>query len=644
MRRFNTSLVGRIFSHFVVLALLMPTLTLALLSRATAQVATPTDFIAVVEFANRKEKGTEFGSRTSSAIIGELSKISNPNVELIPQETVQRAITTLGVASPPEQFANLMRVAQEARATKVVTGDVVDYRINRTSAGKSANVSIRVVVYDVASQLPVNGAAVLGTSTVRPDSTDDKALINDAILQAASTAVSEIRGRVLPYGTVLNTTTGAALINQGSRSGFKSGQTVIVKRNGLQVATAKVTDVEFDSSVVKPERVQKGIRPGDRVEVVFDVPEVLPGFASNGQPKTVGKRPHGNSSGLITTLLVLGLIGFLVSNKGSEGVSSVKAESYVDATLPSGTAAILISWSGDAFSNAGNTVAWQIWRNDFQDVPIGVVESNSARSYITRSTDSTTDTFNWTSSAGIVKPVPGCTTTFGGSSAGKQPLVIGAPYQFSVNVVQAVDENDIPGATGTGTTSTNTTTTSTTTTSTTTTATTASGTTSTSTATSATGNLMAPEVAPACYTVSDRQAAKGLATALTRPTLSKPDEGAQLQGNQLFSFIVTGSGAYAISLEAKLEFSSDLNFPKNRTYTVQKKQVTFGTSSFPTIDVSSTGLPSYIQNATTVYWRVGIRNTQDNPGPRSERSDWDRYVFSAPRSYKPPVGPPPPPR
>jgi hypothetical protein len=144
--------------------------------------------------------------------------------------------------------------------------------------------------------------------------------------------------------------------------------------------------------------------------------------------------------------------------------------------------------------------------------------------------------------------------------------------------------------------------------------------------------------------VSDRQSAKGIATALARPTLSKPDEGSQLQGNQVFSFIVTGSGAYAISLEAKLEFSDDLNFPQNHTYTVQKKQVPFGTSSFPTIDVSSTGLPSYIKNASTVYWRVGIRNTQDNPGPHPERSGWDRYVFSAPRSYKPPVGPPPPPR
>jgi hypothetical protein len=622
----------------------MPTLTLALLSRATAQVATPTDFIAVVEFVNRKETGTEYGSRTSSAIIGELSKIANPNVELIPKETIDRAIATLGVASPPQQFANLMRVGQEARATKLITGEVVDYRINKTSAGKSANVSIRVVVYDVASQLPVNGAVAMGTSTVRPDSTDDKALINDAILQAGSLAVSEIRGRVLPYGTVLNTTTGAALVNQGSRSGFKSGQMVIVKRNGIQVATAKVTDVEFDSSVVKPERVQKGIRPGDRVEVVFDVPEVLPGFALNGQPKTVGARKQGNSSGLITTLLVLGLIGFLVSNKGSEGVSSVKAESYVDATLPLGSAAILISWSGDAFSNAGNTVAWQIWRNDFQDVPIGVVESNGARSYVTRSTDQTTETFQWTSSAGIVKPVPGCTTTFGGSTAGKRPLVIGAPYQFSVNVVQAVDENDIPGANGTATTSTNTTATGGTATGGTATGATATGTTRTGTsATGVTGGLMAAEMAPACYTVSDRQSAKGLATALTRPTLSKPDEGAQIQGNQVFSFIVTGSGAYAISLEAKLEFSSDLNFPKNRTFTVQKKQVPFGTSSFPTIDVSSSGLPSYIQNATTVYWRVGIRNTQDNPGPRPERSDWDRYVFSAPRSYKPPVGPPPPP-
>jgi hypothetical protein len=111
----------------------------------------------------------------------------------------------------------------------------------------------------------------------------------------------------------------------------------------------------------------------------------------------------------------------------------------------------------------------------------------------------------------------------------------------------------------------------------------------------------------------------------------------------VFSFAITASSAFALQLEAKLEFSDQIDFPKNRIYTVQKKIVSVGTGSFPTVDVSSSSLPSYIKTATTVYWRVGVRNTQDKPGPKPERTWWERYVFSQPRAYKPPVGPPPPP-
>ena len=60
MRRFIVSLPGKAFSHLVILALLLPTLTFALLHRAVAQLAGKPGLV-IVEFRNLKSPGTSFG-------------------------------------------------------------------------------------------------------------------------------------------------------------------------------------------------------------------------------------------------------------------------------------------------------------------------------------------------------------------------------------------------------------------------------------------------------------------------------------------------------------------------------------------------------------------------------------------------------
>ena len=60
MRRFIASLPGKVFSHLVIWALVMPFITLALYARATAQVAVLPSW-AVTEFNNKKAAGTSFG-------------------------------------------------------------------------------------------------------------------------------------------------------------------------------------------------------------------------------------------------------------------------------------------------------------------------------------------------------------------------------------------------------------------------------------------------------------------------------------------------------------------------------------------------------------------------------------------------------
>jgi len=191
VRRFIATLPGRLLGQLLILALLLPTITLALSSRASAQVAVLPSW-AVVEFRNLKSPGTEFGRNAAAAVAGELAKTGQYDVT--PQESVQRAIETLGIASPPDVAVNLFRVAQEIRASTVVAGDIVDYRILNVGAGRQAVVQMQVSVYDVASGIRVNGAVVRGQSTIRPGDVTEEALVNDAIAKAPARRFVRSRG------------------------------------------------------------------------------------------------------------------------------------------------------------------------------------------------------------------------------------------------------------------------------------------------------------------------------------------------------------------------------------------------------------------------------------------------------------------
>jgi hypothetical protein len=107
---------------------------------------------------------------------------------------------------------------------------------------------------------------------------------------------------------------------------------------------------------------------------------------------------------------------------------------------------------------------------------------------------------------------------------------------------------------------------------------------------------------------------------------------------------VTGATGFNTQLEAVLEFSNDINFAQRNTAIVARKSTRVGPDSFPSVDVGSAAIPAAIRTAATVFWRVGIRNASDRPGVKPERNGWGAYVYSLSRTFKPPVGPPPPPQ
>lgn len=664
MRRFITSLLGKVISAWAIIALLLPSISLLWADRAFAQVAVQPS-MAVVEFQNQKSPGTGFGKLAAEAVTSQFTAVSQ-KYDVQPTELVNKAFQTLGIASPPVNKVNLFRVADELKVNYIVSGVISDYRIVSEGTSRHAIVAMSVVVYDVASETALNGASVSAESVSRPNSVDETTLVNDAINTAAQLAVREINGRSLPSATVLNTQVQTALINQGSRSGFEEGQNVIVTRGTQQVATATIADVEPDSSTIQLQHSFVGIQPGDKVHVVFTVPPVVTIGADNLTHRPRASRPVSSNASIISALLVVGLVVALLSN-GNGNATGAAANVTAEAELMNGNSGppgVRISWYPNVFYK-GNAIRsqWQIWRSDVSSGPILIAPGQD-----TSFDDQTVAQSN--TYAAYTAPSSG-TDCLPQTGIGFDPTALtpGIPYTYQVELLYALTQNDLPvnggtttttgttagggltGTTGTtgsitGTTGATTTGTTGTTTSTTTgtTGTTTTSTTTTTTTTTTAGNTGTNND---CYFISGRTNSQ-FATALFPPVLVQ-NSGNNGSVNYQFSSGTPQSSSQPITVQYVLEFSDQPFAPGNTNHIYVAGTYVSNVTSVLSIpadvwpsSTESTTAPSWAQNATTLYWRVGARDIIDSPGPLPDISTNQRYIFSTYQSISKPNVPPGP--
>ncbi len=636
MRRFIKTGTGQAISLFTIFALVLPLLTLIAGTRTAQAQLELRDTWAVVEFADRTKSEAGLGKTAAEFVNTEFAKLNRYDMALA--ETVNRFVTELGYQNPVGNQNELVRLGQSLQATTIVSGEVVDTRVVDTGSGKRGEVKLRVIVRDIASGTVVNGAALKGMSAVRTGDVDNGTLINDALAQAAFQAVSSINSNTLPKATVLNTTDKNALINQGSRSGFQNGQEVIVTRGQNQVASGTIADVEPDSAFVRVGKSVRGVQPGDRVQVVFKVPELKSGWTGGD---VVRDRKSGNASAIITVLLVLGLAVFLLGSGRSSNNNTITDLSA--SLLPPANdtrLAIQLSWRPDAFIKEPYRFQWQIWRNDVATGPIMVVDG--------RATSAVDDGLNT-----LIAPwydmrdaIPGLCNgpSGGGAAATPATLASGVPYQYSIELIYRTSALDSPDAGGngggttsggTGTTSGGTGTTSGGTGSTSGgTGTTSGGTGSTSGGTGSTsggtGSTSGSTGADYCYGVTPRKVMNSTITPFRQPTLTAPDDAVTLAVPTVFRFESMRRSGSTIPIEYILQFSSDPLFPSNNTLTVSRFTDTsaVGTVSTPGAVAVNQGFAG----VTDIYWRVGVRNAAENT----------TYTYSGARKFKRPVNPPSP--
>jgi hypothetical protein len=582
VRRFIKSTIGKLIGNIVAVSLIVPYATFFVATTAKAQMVELPSW-AVLDFQNLSGKGpANLGAVAADAVRGDFEKTQK--YDMVTRDTINRAYASLNLVPPITQKVSLLRLGSELKASTIVTGEIVDWRITKDgSTQRHADVIIQVRVTDVASGLDVNGAAVSAASTVRPNDTADDTLIADALATASAQAINDISSKELPHATVLNTYQESAFINKGSRSGFKSGQQLVVFRGRDQVSSAVVSEVDYDSASIKIVKPIRGVQPGDRVRVIFQIPKAV-GFNKEGGMVVQKPKKSGVGGGFLTVVTVLGLITLvLVGNSGGqEAAASVRAEATAEAS--GGLAAVQLNWSPDMFSKGfDRRQQWQIWRNDWSTTPVLTTAGSSTAVIDT----SLVRTPAW---ADFTTKIPGgfsCdVTAFANDgvvpATGVPGVVTGVPYTYQVSLIYRILGIELP---------------------------------------------LADETNTWCYFTSSRTSTKGTATPYDQPGLSSPAPNETISGSVTFIFGAAGSAlAPGVSIEYIVEVSPNTTFSKK---TILSKFVR--TDIGGNLTAGPFNLSGLYATSQELYWRVGVRNMADKPGPKPDSLTKERYIFSVPR-------------
>ena len=627
MKRIRKSRAARLLSWLLTVVMITP-VVLGVLSPRTADAQTLTggaaslQLIIVNDFANKAGiGGTPLSRYATDAVSEELS--NSGRFEVITRQVILNKAKDLGYV-PPFDNTTLLKLATELGASSIVTGELSFVKVEGKRAPKRVTVGMKVFVRDSNSNDLTNGAAQVGISESRPGQTDDMALANESVGKAAILSVKQILAYNIPEGIVMSSVGSGnsvqIIINRGSRDGIQEGMQMVVLRNRQKVGRIGITHVFPGDSEAKVLDNTLGIGPEDHIRAIFPEPIFN---AVGGQVVNVGSRSSGSamrSVGQILLVVLLGgiLVAMLQGGKNST-VTGVVAEAF---TQVNSDPSVRILWRDNLFGS--NAMEYHIWRNpdasfNVRGVPAGALGSSAG----SREFDDVPSPKSfWDGVRSFRRQVDD--TTAGGVSTIVTPAInavtgfkLGNSYTYQVS---SIFRQTSVGSSG-GTTTVNT-------------------------------------------DIESNPVSSGQATPLSQPVPSSPIDQSASINLQSVRFVwgsVVGADEYIVEVSltpfGAASPSSIAQLPINASSSVGGAGVP---QQYPSnIDLTTNAqllkstvfwnfVNKVVGSATPIiYWRVGARNSLDNPGPMSwftkdphDGSKMFRWIYSPQRSFSPAPTPP----
>jgi hypothetical protein len=263
-------------------ALLVNTIAFAAVLHSQPAAASPSsDTLTVIvapfiHLDKQRAGGDDLARWAADAIAVELA--NSGRFEVLKAGEVNRQAKELGFRSPYDKD-ELNQIAVRLGASAVVSGDVAFVRARSSkSLLRAVEVGLRVRITDTSQGEFINGSAQIGIAKVKPEETEFYVLAKNAVSKAALLGAREIISYTLPEGIVTLTQTNLSgtqvLINRGARDGVREGLEMLVLRNGLRVGHVRVTGVFATDAEAILLDTTEGIRPMDKIRVVFPMPEI----------------------------------------------------------------------------------------------------------------------------------------------------------------------------------------------------------------------------------------------------------------------------------------------------------------------------------------------------------------------------------
>lgn len=422
--------VGRRISWTLICTMILQLLILAVPRPVRAQV-TALPSVAILDF------GTYPGVRVSAiqsrnatdAVWLEMSR--GGGYDITPRSTVVEELSKLDITLPTNNVG-LLRLGQSLGVKYIVTGDITDVRFSEAPRRAKATLSIRMT--DTASGEFINGAIQIGISQipVAGATTDDEAMIGQAITAAAFSAVKTIRDYTLPEATVLTNRSNTDIrLNKGGRDGIYPGLEMIVLRGPNKVGRVRVTSVESTDSQAVILDAGKGIRPEDKLTAVFSIPGLtvsksgefiktpIADIESFRPQQKQQKSPVQTIIGVVAAVALGAFVTRTTSSNNGAGIIGVSARAFAEASsITSGdptAARVEVRWKPAPDVPYNNIIEYHIYRNE--DL-VGVAPRNQMF-FVDSPLRQGTLTYNFVSYAGGgFEPTTGEGTTTGGTTGG----------------------------------------------------------------------------------------------------------------------------------------------------------------------------------------------------------------------------------
>ncbi len=224
-------------------------------------------------------------------------------IDIAPEEDVTAALEELGCEAPLED-SELQRLGEAVGAQVVVAARCIEARYD--DFAKHAVATVRVRILDTRAGLAVRTCQVRGESMRNGHPLGERQLIENALDEAAYSAVTELGRNLTIVGAVSMALDAERVrVNLTSEQGVVPGTMLEVWDNGRKMATLRVTESTELGSVCE---ITDGADPDDLAPGMTVYVTEFPSPDAPAEPEKEGKKHHSKWGTVVAVILGIGLL------------------------------------------------------------------------------------------------------------------------------------------------------------------------------------------------------------------------------------------------------------------------------------------------------------------------------------------------